>query len=149
MLNSCYPTPPMTAIPTVLLEAFIAQRALEEDADKLAESLDEAATQRVYALYEGASRRATVCGGLAGHDQQAAAILMAIQEFDQFLDGGLTVGSSRALQAKLDQREMDTLHFVRNVLINLLDWHFKNGAGRLLPLADWLGLVRGQKGDMA
>lgn len=142
MLSQNYPTPPMSAIPTVLLEAFTAERDVESDSDRLADVLDEPATQRIYALFEGACYRATVCGGLAGHDQQAAAMLVAIKEFDAFLDGGLTIGGQAGLHKKLDAEEMEALHSVRRVMVSLLDWHFKNGAGRLLPFADWLGLVR-------
>jgi hypothetical protein len=145
VLNRNYPTPTMTAIPTVLIEAFSAERDIESDSEKLAESLDETSTQRVYALFEGACQRAVTCGGLAGHDKQAAAMLVAIKEFDNFLMGGLTVGGDRELARKLDDEEMGALQFVRRVLAGLLEWHFDNGAGRLLPFADWLGLVQKER----
>lgn len=145
MLNREYPTPPMSAIPEVLLEAFLAQEAIEADSDRLAEVLDEVDTQRTYALYEGALVRARSCGGLAGHDMQAAAILAAIDRFNDLLSGAITIGGQKDLHAKLTTDELGTLNLVHEVLVDLLDWHFQNGAGRLLPLADWLGLVRKER----
>jgi hypothetical protein len=145
MLNREYPMPPLSAIPATLLNAFLEEQRLEEDSDRLAEILDEESTQRTYALFAGACQRASECGGLAGHDAQAAAILVAVKEFDDFLQGGFTVGGDSELNKKLNESEMDALRYVRRILVQLLDWHFKNGAGRLLPMADWLGLVRGER----
>jgi hypothetical protein len=144
MLNRDYPMPPLSAVPAILLNAFLAERCLEDDSDRLAEILDEESVQRTYALFEGACQRASVCGGLAGHGAQAAAMLVAIKEFDDFLQGGFTVGGDRELHKKLSESEMSALQCVRRILVRLLEWHFKNGAGRLLPIADWLGLVRAE-----
>lgn len=144
MLETTYPRLELTAVPAVLLNAFLAERQLGQD-DDLAAKLDEMETQQVYATFEGAQRRALVCGGLEGHDQQAAAILVGLRELDDFLSGGLTIGGTRELERKLDEDELGAVRLVRKLLIDLLPWHFKHGAGALLPIADELGIVR--RGD--
>lgn len=145
MLNSTYPIKPMSAMPTVLLEAFLAERAFEDRPEFNAPDLDEPEAQRIYATYEGARQRALVVGGLAGHDAQAAALLVAIDELDTFLTGGVTVGGSEAVRSKLDAEELGAIHLAHQTMVRLLEWHFKNGAGALLPIADWMGLVRGER----
>ncbi|RSY88069.1 hypothetical protein DAH66_06350 [Sphingomonas koreensis] len=140
MLDRSYPQAELTAVPAVLLDAFLAERQLSDD-DNLAGKLDERETQQIYATFEGAQRRALACGGLRGHDCQAAAILVGLQELDGLLDGHLTVGGASGFQRKLDEDELGALRLVRKLLVDLLPWHFSNGAGALLPMADNLGLV--------
>ena len=138
MLRRDYPTPPLSPVPAILIESFKAEIASDTDESRHSDDLEK---QRIYSLFAGACQRATVCGGLQGHDAQAAAMLVAIKEFDTFLDGDMTIGGRDGLARKLDAEELAPLHFGRRVLTNLLEWHFKNGAGRLLPFAEWLGVV--------
>lgn len=146
MLKASYPERPMGPIPTLLLQSLLAELALEERPGFDADALDEVETQRIYATFEGVLARAKVCCGLAGHDAQAAALLASINDLDSFLDGGLTVGGTRAVERKLDHAELEAVKQARRTMVNLLDWHFENGAGALLPVAEWLGLVKSGDG---
>jgi len=141
MLECSYHQAELAAVPAVLLDAFLAEHWLDED-ENLAARLDTREAQQIYATLEGARRRALVCGGLRGHDCQAAAILVGLEELDSLLKGSLTIGGVVELERKLREDELDVMRLVRKLLVDLLPWHFQNGAGALLPIADNLGLVR-------
>lgn len=141
MLNNAYPQPPLSPIPQVLLDAFLAERAIEDAPDFDGHKLDEVECQRAYALYAGARDRAASAGGHRSHDTQAAALLVGIDELDVFLDGGLTIGGEEALRKKLGEEELGAIRKARNIMAGLLEWHFIEGAGALLPVADFMGLV--------
>ena len=134
--RSAYPAHPMSAVPTVLLNSFLAERQL--DSDDTAGGPNDVEAQQIYAAWEGIKRRAVVCGGLRGHDVQAAALLVAIDELDQFLDGTLTVGK---LSDKLDNEERGAIWLARDTMVRLLDWHLANGGGALAPIAQHMGLL--------
>ena len=132
---------PMTGIPAVLLEAFLGEQALSGEDSPHPDSVD---FQRTVTLYTGARIRAVTCGEMEGHDCQAAALLVAIDELREFLDGSVTGGGAERLAEKLDHAEMEALSLVRDTMVRLLVWHFRNGAAGLLPIARWLGIVAEQ-----
>lgn len=130
----------MSAIPAVFLDAFLAERAFDEDDDN-AHSVDSVEAQRIYALYQGAAERARTCGELRGHDGQAAALLVVINEMENVLAGAYRSGGARDIAKKFEPGEISDLTKVLDTLKMLLVWHFENGAGALLPIAQWLNLA--------
>jgi len=73
------------------------------------------------------------------HAEQAATLLVSIDDLDQLLDGTWSIGG----KLQLGQDEVRLVRGVREAMITLLGWHFENGAGALFPIAEDLGLVTG------
>lgn len=133
-----YPSAPLPPLAAILLEGFEAnERCREHDREGGAQmsALD---YQRACALFTGARDRARECGPKDNHADQAATLLVMIDNLDELLDGNLSIGA----QLPLDEDETNVLRGVRAAAVALLRWHFDNGAGALLPIAIDMGLVK-------
>lgn len=141
--HSSYPVMPLPPIAAVLLEGFEANercRATDFDIEGGPEPLNDLDYQRACALYSGARERARDAGGKDSHADQAATLLVMIDDLDRLLEGQWSIGST----LPLDDDEKGVLRGVRNAAVGLLRWHFENGAGALRPIADDLGLLTGK-----
>jgi len=130
--NATYPKHQLPPTAAVYLEGFIEER---KHADLDADTLE---AQRAFALYSGSRDRVQAVMA-SDHCSQAAALLVNIEEMQWLIGGHYSIGG----QLDLDREEVDCLRKVMESLEGLLRWHFENGAGELLPIAEYLGLVRG------
>lgn len=133
--RTTYPAKPLPPIAAVFLEAFEAART----ADNAEADVSEIEQQRINTLEEGAFYRVRACGQFDSHQAQAASLLANINELETVLDGGLGLFAPAGNWRKDDAHR--ALVEIRHSLVKLLNWHFENGAGALLPVAMWLGLA--------
>ncbi|MGY2732784.1 hypothetical protein [Sphingomonas sp. UYP23] len=142
--HTTYPVVPLSPIAAVFLEGFLANercRATDHDLDEPNAPepwLNDEDYQRACALYSGARDRARSAGPKSSHADQAAALLVLVDDLDRLLEGHF----SRGAKLNLEDDEMQVLRDVRYGTAQLLRWHFENGAGALRPIAVDLGLVK-------
>lgn len=137
-----YPVMPLPPIAAVLLEGFKANercRATDfdlEDANAPKAWESDVEYQRACAFYSGARDRALTAGPKDNHADQAAALLVMVDELNRLLEDHRTIG-----EPPLDEAETAVIRSVREAAVQLLRWHFENGAGALRPVAADLGLI--------
>lgn len=133
-----YPSAPLPPLAAILLEGFEANERCRENDREGGSQMSALDYQRACAFYTGARERARDVGRKDSHGDQAATLLVMIDNLDELLDGNLSIGGKLAL----DEDELAALRGARNAAVSLLRWHFDNGAGALLPIAIDMGLVK-------
>ena len=133
-----YPVMPLPPIAAVFLEGFEANERCRENDQEGGAQLGDVEYQRACALYTGARDRALSAGPKDSHADQAAALLVMVDELDRLLEGHWSIGA----KLPLDEDETAVIRSVREAAVQLLRWHFDNGAGALRPVAADLGLLK-------
>ena len=144
LANRTYPEGQLPPIAAVVLEAHHASERtratefnLEHERNAPKRWGSDLKYERALALCAGARERALEAGPKDSHGDQAATLLVMVDDLDRFLDGHWSTGG----KPRLDQDEVKVLRDIRNAAAKLIEWHFENGAGALRPIAERLGLL--------